>query len=67
VARWIGWVVVAAALAAMAFARLTDDKERRGREPDTAPVLSESSVSSPRPDCGARAGEQRVGPSAESL
>jgi hypothetical protein len=36
--RWVGWIVVAVALAAMAFARLTDDTDRVGRDPDWAPA-----------------------------
>jgi hypothetical protein len=36
--RWIGWVVVVVALGAMTYARLTDETERRGREPTVAPL-----------------------------
>jgi len=65
--RWIGWVVVAVVLGAMAFARVKDDKDRRGREPDTAPAVSESSASDARPDRCADAGAHRIRALSESL
>ena len=51
--RWIGWAVVAVVLAAMTFARLTDDAERKGRSPDWEPAPHEL----PRSDAAAVHGE----------
>jgi hypothetical protein len=65
--RWIGWVVVVVVLAAMAFARMTDDTERRGRKPDTAPAVSESSASDACPGRCADANAHRIGALSESL
>jgi hypothetical protein len=50
--RRIGWVIVALVLVAMAFARLTDDKERSGRKPRVAPVTHEASGSHAAPAQG---------------
>jgi hypothetical protein len=65
--RWIGWIVVVVVLAAMTFARMTDDKERRGREPDTRPIVSESSDSAAFPADGGQANVRRAWAAAESL
>ncbi len=61
--RWIGWVVVAVVLAAMAFARLTDDKERKGRAPDWEPAPRES----PRSDAAPVHGEASLVHGAEAV
>lgn len=65
--RWIGWVVVALVLAAMTFARLTDDKERKGRNPDWRPVARESSRSDAVPARGDSTAAQRARAASESL
>jgi hypothetical protein len=65
--RWIGWVVVAAVLAAMTFARLTDDRERRGRQPHVGPVGRESSGSGAAPSRGEGSGTHRDEAIPESL
>jgi len=65
--RWIGWVVVVVALAAMTFARLTDDKERRGRELLVAPIVREPSGSGAAPADGEDAGARRAETDSESL
>lgn len=65
--RWVGWVVVIVVLAAMALARLTDDKERRGRDPDTVPVPSGTSGSHAPDGRGADEAAVRVRATPESL
>jgi hypothetical protein len=39
IVRWVGWIVAVAALGTMVFARLTDDTDRVGRDPDWSPTL----------------------------
>lgn len=65
--RWIGWVVVAAVLAAMTFARLTDDRERSGRQPYVGPVGRESSGPGAAPNRGEGSGTHRAEAIPESL